>query len=234
MARESREKKTFDRIINFFLRNSFLKFAGMHDISDDGIENIWAGVVRPDFGTEETSNVPLEEMHTLHDIEELNLCFSRFVSSFDHFCRRFCDVLVAEDSCLTEQEKGIVKHFFSDYFLQDDIGKCAALLQSIYLDVKAMEKHVRIANFDSKDSAYVLAVKQGLLKEEQDGTYTPIFEAGKKGLINVLHRWHDLLEENEIPMPTYEDIANKVRKENGEAYNKNSIRNYLSRVGSLE
>lgn len=81
---------------------------------------------------------------------------------------------------------------------------------------------------------YVLAVKQGLLKEKQDGTYTPIFEAGKKGLINVLHRWYALSVEHEIPMPTYEDIANKVRKENGEAYNKNSIRNYLSRVGSLE
>ena len=71
---------------------------------------------------------------------------------------------------------------------------------------------------------YGLAVKHGLL-EEKDGTYTSLFEDGKKGLKNVLERWYALSVEHEIPMPTYEDIANKVRKENGEAYNKNSIRN---------
>ena len=74
---------------------------------------------------------------------------------------------------------------------------------------------------------YVLAVKQGLLKEKQDGTYTPIFEAGKKGLINVLHRWHDLLEENEIPMPTAKEIAKKISNPDGKSYRESTIGKYL-------
>lgn len=147
------------------------------------------------------------------------------------FLKSICDILLEEGSCLSDGDKFFINRFFYHYLSNKEINSISHLLRDIYIDAINMEK---VANIDMKVSAYVLAVKQGLLKEKQDGTYTPIFEAGKKGLINVLHRWHDLLEENEIPMPTYEDIANKVRKENGEAYNKNSIRNYLSRVGSLE
>ena len=72
------------------------------------------------------------------------------------------------------------------------------------------------------------------MKEEQDGTYTPIFEDGKKGLKNVLERWYALSVEHEIPMPTYNDLSNKLRKTGGEKYKKNYIRNCLQELRNEE
>ena len=117
------------------------------------------------------------------------------------------------------------------YWAYKEINSISHLLRDIYIDAINMEK---VANIDMKVSAYVLAVKQGLLKEEQDGTYTPLFEDGKKGLMNILARWYELLEKHEIPMPTYDDLSNKLRKTGGEKYKKNYIRNCLQELRNEE
>lgn len=61
-----------------------------------------------------------------------------------------------------------------------------------------------------------------------------LFEDGKKGLMNILARWYELLKKHEITMPTYNDLSNKLRKTGGEKYKKNYIRNCLQELRNEE
>lgn len=226
------EKRTIDRIINFFNENSFLSLCHVHSCSENEGDALWGGVYYDEFSSEESLDDPLEKMHILEDIEELNNHLNILICGFDSFAKRFCDILVKEDSCLSDKDKNNVTKFFRDYMLSEEVNSISRLIRNIYLEVSNMEKLAKLAIGDNKDSAYGLAVKHGLL-EEKDGTYTPIFEDGKKGLKNVVERWYELSLDYKIPMPTAKDIAQKISNPDGKSYKESTIGKYLEQVRIL-
>ena len=223
------EKRTIDRIINFFNENSFehliREAKSEYSSRDKDKDPMYGGAVCDEVTKEEFKSIPSEKLH-MEEIEELNNDFNIFFIALDSFLTSIRNILLREDSCLSDQDKVAVIKFFNECMYNKEICYIPALLRNIYIDARNMEKLAKLNIGEKKDSAYVLAVKHGLL-EEKDGTYTPIFEEGKKGLKNVLRRWYELSEGNEIPMPTYDDISNKLRKEEGGKYKKNYIRNCL-------
>lgn len=228
------EKRTIGRIINFFKENSFedLIKEAKSECSNWNGDPMYGGVICDELTPEESLSIPPEKNHT-EEIEELNNHFNILINAFTSFVKSICDILLEEGSCLSDEDKNKVDIFFSDYVFSEEVFSISSLLRDIHIDARNMEKLAKLFSSNRKDSAYVLAVKQGLL-EEKNGTYTPLFEDGKKGLKNVLERWYALSVEHEIPMPTYNDLSNKLRKTGGEKYKKNYIRNCLQELRNEE